>query len=246
MRGMSADVEALLAHSGWLRRLAGQLVRDRADQEDAVQDTWAAALRSPPDPQRPPRPWLAQVLRNFVRMRSRGARRTQTSVADERPAEAPLPDATLERVELQRVVAELVAALGEPYRTALVLRYFEDRTPSQIAVDLKLPAGTVRWRLKEGLDQLRDRLDERLGGRRAWVASLAPMVRPGDLRSGVKGALVVSKGKVLVASVALVLTAAGVVVRRTSARPPAAGAGFETAAPKGARAAVREAARETM
>ena len=68
-----ASPEALLAEAGWLRRLARSLVGDGA--EDAVQQTYLAAIVSPPAGDRPLRPWLAQVLRNFVRMRVRRERR---------------------------------------------------------------------------------------------------------------------------------------------------------------------------
>jgi DNA-directed RNA polymerase specialized sigma24 family protein len=47
------DTEALLAHAGWVRGLALQLVRDAAEAEDLAQDTLVAALEHPP--QRPSR-----------------------------------------------------------------------------------------------------------------------------------------------------------------------------------------------
>jgi len=56
----------------WLRRLAARLVDDPAAADDLVQETWLATLRSPPDPDRAARPWLATVLRNASRQRGRG------------------------------------------------------------------------------------------------------------------------------------------------------------------------------
>jgi hypothetical protein len=55
--------EDLLANQAWLKRLACRLV-DPATAEDLVQETWAAAVRSRPERDRPLRPWLAEVLRN--------------------------------------------------------------------------------------------------------------------------------------------------------------------------------------
>ena len=46
-------------------------------------------------------------------------------------------------------------ALDEPYRTVILMRYYEDLTPSQIAEHLGLPAATVRTRLRRGLERLR-------------------------------------------------------------------------------------------
>src|SRR5688572_12380999 len=43
-----AELERLLAHSGWLTALARRLVSDPAAADDLVQDTWHAALRSRP------------------------------------------------------------------------------------------------------------------------------------------------------------------------------------------------------
>ena len=48
MRSDPLPPEALLAHAAWLRRLAEVLTRGDADAEDLVQETWLAALRSPP------------------------------------------------------------------------------------------------------------------------------------------------------------------------------------------------------
>ena len=76
-------LETLLGQADWLRALAISLLGSRPDADDAVQEVWTAALRSPPDQTRPARPWLAQVLRNVVRARARhsGRRRAHESEA---------------------------------------------------------------------------------------------------------------------------------------------------------------------
>lgn len=181
--GPEQDVAALLAHSTWVRRLAGSLVRDEALAEDLTQEAWLAALRHPPDAGRPVRPWLAQVLRNLVRMHFRGARRQKEreSRADA-PADAPptAPEQLVERVELQRLLAGFVVELEEPLRSTILLRYYEGLDASEIAAQQGVPAGTVRWRLKTGIDRLRAALDRTHGGdRSAWLSALAPLaVRP--------------------------------------------------------------------
>src|SRR5205814_10341316 len=43
-----ATPEELLAHAGWVRALARELVRDASTADDLVQETWLAALRHPP------------------------------------------------------------------------------------------------------------------------------------------------------------------------------------------------------
>ena len=42
------DVNALLAHAGWIASLASSLVADPNQAEDLVQKTWVAALEHPP------------------------------------------------------------------------------------------------------------------------------------------------------------------------------------------------------
>ena len=54
-------VEELLVHAQWLGRLATHVARPGDDAEDAVQDTWLAALRHPPSNDRTAQPWLAEV-----------------------------------------------------------------------------------------------------------------------------------------------------------------------------------------
>jgi RNA polymerase sigma factor (sigma-70 family) len=197
MRG-EADIQELLTHAEWLRGLARHLVRDEADAADAVQQTWVAALHAPPDADRPARPWLAQVLRNFVRKnartaRNRGAR--ELAVGQPEPS-APSSEALLESVQLQRLLGELVVALEEPYRSAILLRFYEGLEPARIAEALGVPAGTVRWRLSEGVARLRGALGKRMRGDRQWRLALMPLVS--DPWTG-KGALVAMSTNVKIA-----------------------------------------------
>ena len=97
------------------------------------------------------RPWLAEVLRNVIRMR---ARRERSRAHWERAAAEPLqtsvasPEAVRERLELQRIVVECVLALEEPLRATVLLHFFEERSSAEIARLTGVPAGTVRPRLK--------------------------------------------------------------------------------------------------
>lgn len=171
--------ETLLEHATWLRRLAAGLVGDRTLADDIVQDTWVAALGSPPGQGRPLRPWLARVVRNAARFRwrsdaNRAAREAAT--AGNRDAVTPTSEELLARHELQQLLAKLVGELDEPFRATILLRYAEGLEPTQIARRLSIPAGTVRWRIKEGLERLRLGLDTEHGGnRKAWLLALAPI-----------------------------------------------------------------------
>lgn len=178
----NAPFEALLAEAGWLRALAASLVSDPATADDLVQETWLAALRSPPSADRPLRPWLRTVLENFLRMRRRGS-----GAREARERERAAPEAhggemeLVERVEEQRYLAREVLQLDEALRTVLVLRYYEGLSSTQIAKRLGSNENTVRWRMKRGLEQLRERLDRRHGGdRRAWIGLLTPLATPAE------------------------------------------------------------------
>jgi RNA polymerase sigma-70 factor (ECF subfamily) len=172
--------DTLLEHADWMRALAGYLVRDSDEADDLVQETWVASLASPPDASRPPRPWLAQVLRNAMRSRSRrtARRRARERVVGEDIAQPPSAEEVLARTQLHQRIAELMTALEEPYRTTLLLRFYEGRDSTDIGRACGVPAGTVRWRITEGLRRLRERLDERYQGRAAWRALLVPIAAP--------------------------------------------------------------------
>jgi RNA polymerase sigma-70 factor (ECF subfamily) len=177
--------EALLEHAAWLRHLAAGLVRGDGDADDLVQETWLAALRSPPREQGPARNWLGEVLRNASRMRARSAGRRARREAELGSLVEPAalsPEVLLARAEAQRRLSTLVTELAEPLRSTILLRYFEGLSAAEIARRQGVPAGTVRWRLKTGLDRLRAALDGESGGdRRRWGALLAPLAGSPDV-----------------------------------------------------------------
>jgi RNA polymerase sigma-70 factor (ECF subfamily) len=57
---------------------------------------------------------------------------------------------------------QLMAALPEPQRAALVLRYQEDLTPEEIAATLDAPLATVKSHLQRGLKLLRAKAETHL------------------------------------------------------------------------------------
>jgi RNA polymerase sigma factor (sigma-70 family) len=217
-------LETLLGQADWLRALAISLLGSRPDADDAVQEVWTAALRSPPDHTRPARPWLAQVLRNVVRARARhsGRRRAHESEAARQTAgEAPSADGVLERMQMHRRLAELVMDLPEPYRTTLLLRFYDGRAAVDLAREANVPEGTVRWRINEGLRRLRERLDQDHGGdRQRWAGVLAPLA---GLDRPVPAPVTLAPGGRLPLRLALagVTGAVGIAIWVVAAHPPA-------------------------
>jgi len=156
------DPEQLLAQAGWLRRLARGLVQDAHAADDLVQDAWVAALENGPEEPRALAPWLAQVTRNLAHRRVRAeAHRKLREERGAKPEGVPAQSEVSERVALQRELLELVLALDEPYRSTLLERYFEERSPAEIARRAEIPVRTVKTRLARGLAQLREKLERK-------------------------------------------------------------------------------------
>jgi RNA polymerase sigma factor (sigma-70 family) len=234
-------IETLLEHGSWIRSLARRLASD-AEADDVAQETWRAALESPPDPDRPARPWLAQVLRNTVRtaFRSGSRRRAREREVSQIETAPPSAEETLARAQLHQRIAQLVTALDDPYRATVVARFYEGLESTEIARRAGIPAGTVRWRLNEALRRLRAGLDEAHGGdRRRWCALLL-LGHPHRPASRPPGTPLIA-GPVAKAGLALLLAAglgggllAGRVARRPGPVPTAlapAGAGASSGEP---------------
>ncbi len=168
---------ALLAHSAFVRRVARSALRGDDLVEDAVQDTWLAALECPPPSSVPLRAWLGGVARrraaDIVRRDTRRRRREHgVARSDSQPSTL---DATA-RAETGRRLVAAVLALDEPYRTAILLRYVDDLPPRKVAAQTGVPVETARTHIKRGLHRLRAQLDDQHDGdRRQWMAVLLPL-----------------------------------------------------------------------
>jgi RNA polymerase sigma factor (sigma-70 family) len=229
--GEPFDPEVLRTHVAWVRSLARRLVDDACSAEDVAQQAWLTALRRPPRNATRLRAWLAVVVRHLAGRGRREATRRLTRERVYAPHEA-LPSAAdlVDGLLVERAVVESVIALDEPYRTAIVLRYYHDLSPSAIAVQLGVPVATVKTHLARGLDRLRVQLDEKHGGdREVWLRALAPLV---PLAGAGKLAFVAA------AAMLIVLVGAGAwwLQAKASVRTPADTSGIETAVADEARA----------
>ncbi|MEM7200711.1 MAG: sigma-70 family RNA polymerase sigma factor [Planctomycetota bacterium] len=173
------DPTELLRHRPALASLARQLVADHHRAEDLVQDAWLAALQRPPRAREALSSWLRRVLRHRAyRERQRESERPAREAAAARPeAVADSAEASLEG---HRVLLAAVSSLREPMREAIVLRYYRGLGPREIAARLGVPVATAKTRLRRGLAELREALDDAHGNRRgAWVVALVPLTLPG-------------------------------------------------------------------
>jgi len=172
------EPEELLAHTGWLKTLARRLVDDDATADDLVQQAYVAALERPPSDRQALTAWLSRVVRNLAARTHRDSmrrRRRETKVA-QAEGQHQAPHELIERAEMQRSMMDAVLELEEPFRTTVLLRFFEDRSPQEVAKQTGVSINTVGTRLYRALGKLRQRLDREQGGRATWVAILAPWV----------------------------------------------------------------------
>ncbi len=178
------DSGALLAHGSWVRSLASAILRDEGLAEDVAQDAWVALLRHSDERGGPIgdlRAWMASVVRNLSKrkMRSESLRRGE-ELSEEAERTAPTTPEVLEREALRRRVVDAVLELKEPFRSVVLMRFFEELEPVRIAQILRVPRSTVRTQLQRGLAQVRERLQSEHGGDTSWLLALVPLAHPGS------------------------------------------------------------------
>ena len=162
-------------HGAAVYALAHAIVGERADSEEVVADAFGQAWRTAGqfDPARGSViAWLATITRtralDLVRARGRRAKVLARAAQESDSGLAtPLaageaPDRDVERQEARQLVTRSLGDLPEPQRRVIELAYFGGLTHSEIAAELKEPLGTVKTRLRAGMEKLRDALNARV------------------------------------------------------------------------------------
>ena len=140
-------------------KLAGYLLGDAGEAEDALQEALARAWRAWPHMRDPDSigPWLDRIVANVCKTRIAARKRVRSIDFDDR-LEVHAPDpfrATLARDAVGRALDRLSAE----QRVVVVLRYWRDMPLEQIATRLDVPLGTVKSRLHYALKLLGQEID---------------------------------------------------------------------------------------
>lgn len=163
----TATLELLGREAAFARAAARGLLFDDHLAEDAVQQTWLALLEHPPANDQRVGAWFNAVCRNVARKLLRTARRSErrerlVAGSDVLPGVLDC----LDRQATLRAVQDSVAALREPYRRTVRLRFYDGLKPGEIARLEGVPVATVHSRLQRAQRQMRSRLDADFGARR--------------------------------------------------------------------------------
>lgn len=135
--------------------------------EDVVQETLLRALRRGEPSDDGLRRWLHAIARRVIhearhdRARAGSDRRSAAELLDELAA-AELPHASVQRAEIQRIVAVALDDLPTRYRSILVERYVHGLSVAHISRSTGIPSRAVDSLLRRAHRTLRERLARRL------------------------------------------------------------------------------------
>jgi RNA polymerase sigma-70 factor, ECF subfamily len=165
-------------HNQRLYRIARSIVRDDAEAEDVLQESYARAFTSLATFRGEARlgTWLARIVMNEALGRLRGRRRTVdlNSIIEGGALEAeiiPFPNANPEldpetavaQRELRVLLERAIDELPESFRTVLVARLIEGMSIEETAELFGILPETVKTRLHRARRLLRDAMEKHIG-----------------------------------------------------------------------------------
>ncbi|MBA2664631.1 MAG: sigma-70 family RNA polymerase sigma factor [Bradymonadaceae bacterium] len=175
-RDEAAFTECVLAYQHKVFNICLRVVGDRAEAEDVAQEVFVAVFKYIDSFRGDSKfsTWLYRVAINRARNRlkylSRRAHRDHQAIedtAESQVTESPLssaiprPDGQALGNELERIVQDGLAQLGEDHRMILVLRDVENLSYKEISEIVDLNEGTVKSRLFRARVALKEYVDSR-------------------------------------------------------------------------------------
>ena len=149
-------------HGDEIFRFCGRFLRDRSLAEEAVQEAFLRAWRSPARRAGQIdqiRPWLFSIARTTC-LDTQRRLRVRPVTTDAPPPDFPTEDRSIDDVFAAWTVEEALRRIRPDQRYAVVETYLKGRRYSELATELGLPETTIRSRVFYGLKALRLALEE--------------------------------------------------------------------------------------
>jgi RNA polymerase sigma-70 factor (ECF subfamily) len=167
-RGRMDAAGTLMDHYGEsLMRYLHSILGNREAAEDVFQEVWIKVMRKIGrfHDGEAFGPWLFRVARNTAYDTLRGRKRwwsldTGSGKEGEEVPEVADPSDFGRRVLARETVSRAMGELTPGFREVLELRFIEELSYDEIAAVCRRPLGTVKSRLKRGLERLAERLGE--------------------------------------------------------------------------------------
>ncbi len=145
-------------HRNTVYRVCYSFMKNPADTEDAVQDTFISLIRKGPafESEEHEKAWLIRTATNICRNTLKHWWRRHENIDDLHDVESP------ERVDTTEADDVLGAVMGLPdkYKSVVYLYYYEGYSSVQIADILRKPQSTIRNYLREARAILKERLGD--------------------------------------------------------------------------------------
>jgi RNA polymerase sigma-70 factor (ECF subfamily) len=145
--------------------LAMRMLRARSDAEDLLQEVFVQVWRQARNystERGSPEAWIVNIARSRAIDKIRSIRRMEKSfVLTDDPARAESSDnveSSAAESEARIAMNSALANLPDTQRKVLELAYFDGLTQTEIANRLAEPLGTVKTRMRSGIQRLRDML----------------------------------------------------------------------------------------
>jgi len=145
--------------------LAMRMLRVRSDAEDLLQEVFVQIWRQAQSysvQRGSPEAWIVNIARSRAIDKIRSIRRMEKSfVLTDDPARAESGEnveSSAAESEARMAMNSALANLPETQRKVLELAYFDGLTQTEIANRLAEPLGTIKTRMRSGIQRLRDML----------------------------------------------------------------------------------------
>lgn len=143
-----------------------RMVADHSLAEDIVQDTWVRVFRNKFEsfePEKPLLPWLSTIMHNIARDYMRAEmRRREIGFGENGEFHSYTPDhlkGEIKRENLQKVNTAL-GGIDPSMSKPLSMYYFDGMSYKEIASALGLPIGTVKSRISNTIQRVREELED--------------------------------------------------------------------------------------